>query len=242
MDGLIPHLALVFGTKTWLRSLEDYLEKMTAMIENGYPESLAELKTKAEEEGWEYADYDVGRQELEGLYRYSFPRILAFSTITLTYMVVEARLNSVADFMRKRQDQELKISEFRGDSLSRAATYFRKVLGVPLSTDPSWQHLRDLEFLRHQIVHRAGKIGNDQEARDYLSQIEKRVGGMVGLDEELGGPLAELRIDFGVCNHYVREAHDFFDRLFDRTGLLARSTFARQIPVGSDLNVGDDES
>ncbi len=220
MNGLIDTLSVIFGTKSWFRGLEDYLGKMAIVIRDGHTDAVAELKRKAEQEGWEDADFDVGLQELRTQYEFAFPRILAFSTISLTYAVVESRLIALANFMREREDQALKISEFKGSSLEKSAVYFKKVLGVSINADPSWQHLKDLEFLRHVIVHKAGKIGQDQDARKHLAGIQQRVGGLVDLDEELGGIHAELRIEFDACLHYVRKAHGFFDRIFQATGLL----------------------
>jgi hypothetical protein len=220
MDPLIEIFGVIFGTKQWFASLDDYLERISSEIANGYPEALEELEERARTEGWEFHDFDAGRQALEGNFTYSFPRILAYSSISLTFSILEARLVAVANHLRERDSHDLKISDISGNALERAATYYQKVLGIPISEYPAWQHLKDLEFLRHRVVHRAGFVGEDPQLRKRIESVRGRIGELVQVDELLGPTMAELKIDLGACRHYVAQAHDFFDRLFNDSGLL----------------------
>jgi hypothetical protein len=212
---------VVIGTKAWLHGLEDYLQKISALMKVHHPLDAEELKRTAEDSGLPWEDYDSKRQELDSQYLFTFPRILSFSMITLLYTVLERRLTVLADYLRWRDGHALRLVEFRGDLLRRSATYYRKVLNIRLTDDPAWPELRDLEFLRHCIVHKGGVIGTDKESRSRLAGLQARFSSALTLFEGLGQSDAEIDLKAEVCAHYIHQTIEFFDRTMKRAGLLA---------------------
>jgi hypothetical protein len=59
-------------------------------------------------------------------------------------------------------------------------------------------------------------IDDDPSARKGLMRLVSAAGLNV---ETFGSARAELRIDFDLCNSFIREVHDFFDRLFESADL-----------------------
>ena len=77
-----------------------YKAYLKSALDGSMPESEwaenEELKQRAEEEDWEFWEFDVERQVLEERFQFWLPRFTAYSVVTLLYTVVEVQLAACA--------------------------------------------------------------------------------------------------------------------------------------------------
>ena len=84
-----PLVAQTFGRLAGISALLELLDG--SMPESEWAEN-EELKQRAEEENWEFWEFDVERQVLEERFQFWLPRFTAYSVVTLLYTVVEVQL------------------------------------------------------------------------------------------------------------------------------------------------------
>ena len=86
-----------------------------------------------------------------------------------------------------------------------------------ISSDPSWQELRDLAFLRHKIIHKSGIIGSDdcnkKRFKDIVARVPKASILLESYDE------STIRLELDVCRYYLGHVRQFFDRIFENAGM-----------------------
>lgn len=144
-------------------------------------------------------------------------RFLAAAGLIATWAVYEAGVNSVADHVRQVKQVSLKMSDLRGDFLTRAKMYFQDVLKLelhPLATD--WDRLKRLASLRNVLTHTNGRLEDIHE--DERRRIQSWTGAATGveiLDEEY----------VVVSLAFVSDSWKFLDRLLNELTERVRKQF-----------------
>ena len=86
------------------------------MFDNTLPASECRadeaLRQLAEEEQWDFNEYQVERDQLAANYRLSFPRLAAYSVVVILYSVVETRLLAIAE--RIGRDSAFRVQDMGG--------------------------------------------------------------------------------------------------------------------------------
>lgn len=72
----------LLSARAFIKLLDD------AVLRSEWEETEA-LKQVAEQEGWDYSDYEIERQVLDEKFRHWMPRFAAHSCVALLYSVVE---------------------------------------------------------------------------------------------------------------------------------------------------------
>ena len=115
-----------------------YLDEMAATIPGGAERALLRVRREAEQRGWPWEEFDLARQEVEGVFLYHLPRVMMRSFVIYLHSLVEHHLNGVARSVRTRGQLVLDIDEIHGRPIERARIYLTKVAGLDVSTLGEW--------------------------------------------------------------------------------------------------------
>lgn len=105
------------------------------------------------------------------------PRLIRHSFLVSLYAVYESSVKEIAEFIRVRQSQPIKLDDLKGKFPGNAWKYYKHVLNIKLARDDvRWQRVRDLARLRNAIVHANGRLGmvrdNDRRIIENMCGIE----------------------------------------------------------------------
>lgn len=200
-----------------LSALVELIYRSTPEIEFRDREALKDL---AENEGWDYGDYQVEGQMLDVKFQYWLPRLSAYSVLILLSSVVETQLLLFAKDRATLVAAGFDAKEFGSDVLKRAAAYIRRVTDSKLDVTRNryWQPLDDLQFLRNIVVHRAGRPRSDERQR--TEKLCKKYRGL-SLEENRYSfsRESELHLTIHACRHFVAQAEGFFRDVFAKCNL-----------------------
>jgi hypothetical protein len=196
-----------------------YLEEMEKAIPSAEQRERERLRRLAHEQNWDWVEFDVQRQEIDGTFTYWMPRVLTYSLVAYVHSIVEVRLFQLAQYLRKERNLTLKVSEIAGSQIERSRVYLTKVGGLKLGSDPGWSTLRDLAFMRNIVVHRGGIQGTDSQTQQQIQQLIQRYAGKLSLLGKPESPDSQLIISPDLCTYFLDEIEGFFSRLFAAAGL-----------------------
>jgi hypothetical protein len=175
------------------------------------------LKALAEEEGWDYWQYEGEKQGLEADYRHSIPRYAAYSVVILLWSLVETQLFACADLVGKEKGAVFRVRELKGAPIEAAALFLKQVSGLDIKADPAWQQLRDMQDLRDMIVHRDGRRGSTPEHRKNFDRLVAKYSPDLSQADSL--PLgSEVWVSMRLCKTFAQIVQDFLKRLFKGLG------------------------
>ena len=194
---------------------KSYVEDLHASLPHTRERAYAALKSQAEAEGWDYADFSAEVADLEAQFDFNVPRILRFSFLIYLHSIVEHGLSELARDVRKRRVLALKHNEVTGSAIERTQTYLTKVAGFDLSSLTRWDVLRDLAKVRDVLVHRGGRLGSDPREREQLRQLATRRQGLLKASRGWDREDSELQISQPLCELFAAEAHTFFQELLE---------------------------
>jgi hypothetical protein len=223
---------LVTDTSQQLYGLSALIE----MIYRATPEmELRErevLKQLAEHDNWDHADYSAEDQFIDVKFGYWVPKLAHYSIIVLLNSVVETQLLAYARSVGKQQKSAFDPKDLNGSPLEKSILYLKRISGLDLGQNARWPALRDVQFLRNLIVHRSGKVGD--ENIEQVNQMQKRYSGGVSIDHNpyMIEKDSELRISIHLCRSFAREVELFFKDLFKEAGLPVETGLWPNIDVG----------
>lgn len=200
-------------TSALFRGLAEYHEKMEVQLELIQKKEEEQLRSWAEAEALEPAEFFA---ELDGhrwTYDFLFPRSLRYSFIVLLFLVLESQLGQLCDQVKNRRNLPVRASEFRGGVVQRAKTYLRKMAGIK---DVDWTYVEDLSKIRNCIVHALGKVDLSRD-KDRLRHLALRGNGLTISDDEFSEE-GILLVSADYCSQAVRNVSAFFDEVFDAAG------------------------
>ncbi|PYV81008.1 MAG: hypothetical protein DMG05_30680, partial [Acidobacteria bacterium] len=151
-----PLVSQTFQRLAGIRALLELLDQ--ALPESEWRESEA-LKQLADEQNWDFSDFDTESHILNERFRFWLPRYTAYSVIMLLHTVLETQLISAAEAVHARKRLPFRPSDLRGRGVETSALYLTRAGVYDVRNDSAWQSIGDLRDLRHLIVHRAGTKG-----------------------------------------------------------------------------------
>ena len=213
---------LVLQTFGRLSGLREFLEHADrALPESEWSENEA-LRVKAEQEAWEYDDFDVERQILDERFNFWLPRFTAYSVVTLLYTILEVQLASAAQRAAATSKASFQPSDVRGRGIESTALYLTRLGVYDVHHDPAWSSISDLRDLRHLIVHRAGTKGQSEDHRRTAKRLAESYKGRIEFPDGDWSWYGEVWISIPVCRDFLGNVEAFFDRLFDAMQLPPR--------------------
>lgn len=207
---------LVADTFGWIFGARAFIEEIQRWLPEGRQRDMELARRLAQVLGWGEVDFQAERSDVESKFEYWIPRVAAYSSISLTYTIVETQLIATAEQLRATHGYKLKINELGGDPIDRAKKYLTKVADIDVGSDPAWAILTDLAKIRHIIVHRNGRPGRDRP--EVLQGLARRYPGDI-LIAGAGG--LGLGVSIALCNRMLDEVEGFFKRIFEQAGIGA---------------------
>jgi hypothetical protein len=218
-----------FGRLAGVRAFLELLDK--AMPESEWHENEA-LKTSAEEQAWEYADFDVERQILDERFGFWLPRFTSYSVITLLHTVLETQLLAAGSRAHLQKQTLFQPNDVRGRGIDAAALYLSRLGVYDVRQDLAWPTICDLRDLRHLIVHRAGTKGQSDEHRKTAQRLARAYVGRLQFPDSDWTWYGEVWISIPMCRELIVVVEGFFDRVFDAMGLPPRYQRRNAAPSG----------
>lgn len=209
---------LVINTLSAIGGARSYLDEMEQAIPTAELREREHLKRMAHDESWDWEDYDLRRQEIEGFYLYSMPELLTYSFITYLHSIVEVHLMILARRIRKDRRLDLRVAEIAGSQIDKSRIYLTKVAGIDVTNDQTWASLRDMAKLRNIIVHRRGSLRGDDNVREEIQRMSNKFSGELSLSGEPTNPRSRIIISTGLCRIFLDEIEGFFTRLYAKCG------------------------
>ncbi len=206
---------VTFQRLSGIASFLDVIDKATPAIEFDEREAIKRL---AEQEQWDFGDYQIETQVIDERFGHWVPRFAAYSVIILLHSVVETQLSAFAARVGRDRNSTFKVTDIHGKGIEQAAVFLVRVSAINIKKDPTWQYLKDLEELRNVIVHRGGrwpKSPEDQRTKQLLQAYK----GKLLLPQSSDWLYEEMWISTHLCSHFVREIEGFFRRIFKSAGL-----------------------
>ena len=143
-----------------VRALLRLLEEAMQHYEERERTALREL---AAEQDFDFDEYDIRRQSIDGKFRFWLPRFAAYSVVALLYSVLEVQLHECARRAQHRLKSPFGPNDIKGRGIEAAAEYLTKSDVSDVRHDEAWSTLIDLRDLRNLIAHRAGTSGKKHE-------------------------------------------------------------------------------
>lgn len=107
-------------------------------------------------------------------------RFLTAAAVIGGWATYESAVDKLGAYVRHRKEISLRLSQLKGDFLTRARTYFDDVLKVDLHPlDADWDHLEHLQALRNLLAHGNGVVSEIRP--DVLKKHEKWLRSTPGL-------------------------------------------------------------
>ena len=213
---------LVLETFGRLEGIRSFLNLLDRSLPESEWSDNEELKRKAEDEGWEFDDFDVERQILDDRFQFWLPRYTAYSVITLLYTVLETQLAACAKVASAQRQTSFQPADLRGRGIEPMVLYLERVGVFNARADAAWQSLSDLRDLRHLVVHRAGTKGESEEHRKTAQRLAAASGGRIVFPDSDWSWYGEVWISIPMCRDLIETVECFFDRVFAALGLPPR--------------------
>ena len=208
------------GRLAGLHAFLDVLDRALPEYEWADNESL---KHMAEDEGWEWADFEVERQVLNDRFRFWVPRFTAYSVMTFLYSIVETQLAACAEVAAKQKQSPFKPSELRGQGVEAAARFLEGIGVFSAQQDKEWPMICDLRDLRHLIVHRGGLKGEADKHRKTALRLAKKYDPHIEFPDREWSWYGEVWISIPLCRDLIDRVERFLDRVFQALKLPPRS-------------------
>jgi len=205
----------VFGVKALLGALDK------ALPEAEWQERKS-LRRLAEEQHWDYSNYDVECQVVDEKFRFWVPRFAAYSVISLLQSVVETQLFACADRLRSTRRAATTNKKGKRRGLERARQQLKAMSGFDVATDSAWPELLRLEKLRNLIVHQGGSLGKSKEDRTWSIRLAETYKGKLWLSDETNPYEPHVILSMRLCTELADLVYEFFRRILPALGFADR--------------------
>ena len=185
---------------------------------------LSEMRAppcKTEEEIQEWLSFrEEEINECDRRYEISFRRLLRYSSLVVIYTLMESNLSLIAKQISERKKLALDLDDLKAkDQVKQFKKFWTCVAGLNWWEDPGWQVLRDIEQLRHCIVHRNGVLReNDAQIRQLAKKRDSGVRVVKSNDLKDTDSVDKAEVDEGYCLRAIEQMSGLLKQIFDRAG------------------------
>lgn len=105
-----------------------------------------------------------------------------YSVVIQIYALIEERLNSICDFLYKRNKQSLTYKDLNGNGSQRALSYLGKVFSIHLEKDEE-DFIKKINIIRNVLAHVNGNLSEEpKEMSNKIKQVITKSPGL-SIDE-----------------------------------------------------------
>lgn len=179
----IPHLEIL-EIELEVSTLDYYYDLIEQQIRSKAAYEKMRLSRKVK--NLTQDEYEERYQEfraVEELVDAVLPRLFRAPFLLLLYAVYESAVNKIANFLQKKKDITISLSDFskneKGDFLDKTKKYFNNCLDFALCPDEkAWDRIKMFTELRHAIAHANGRIEmlRDKKKKKISNWIAQNIG------------------------------------------------------------------
>ena len=154
LEMLTEHLQLIENLIEDQKKKErDKLDREFEEIDKRYKCANFTPELNAEKE----AQKEIARKEYEWRID-DLPLFFRGPFLVSVYAVYESVVIEIADLIRDKQSQQIKIGDLKGNFLDRAKKYYKHILQFKLYSNERWQQIKMLSDLRNAFAHANGRV------------------------------------------------------------------------------------
>jgi len=143
------------------------------------------------------------------------PRILRYSSIVSTFILVESALSAICHELQREDGFSLNLADLSGKGLDQCRKFLTRVAGVDLSElDPEWRQFSDWRRIRNCIVHANGDLSRAGDS-GVIRQAMTRLDG-VSESQSAWSHGGEIKIDAGAVEGLIQSGKSFVMGIMDR--------------------------
>ena len=163
LETLADHLQLIEShIEDQKKKERDKLDRKIKKASKDLPKWLSAHQVKPADYPPELIDYIVESESARQNYEWRINALSLFFRgpfLVSLYAVYESVVIEIADLIRDKQSQQIKIDDLRGKFLERAKKYYKHILQFDLySNEKAWQQIKMLSDLRNAFAHANGRV------------------------------------------------------------------------------------
>lgn len=111
--------------------------------------------------------------DLPTIFREYFPNLQRRSALLTVYSYFEYELDKLCRLYQSEKNFGLTLDDLRDKGIDRSTGYLQKVAGLNVHyTSQEWREIRNIQKIRNDIVHRGGKLRDDQTVVDWMNKLK----------------------------------------------------------------------
>jgi len=168
---------ICFDTKSDFDQLENYFVTMIQQIDELKSKNMKSIKSSLvnieDVEDYELESNLLFKQHYHE-FEDSLPRHLSYSFITMTYTVLETRLNKLCKNLIKKRKLELTLEVLRGSLAERVKLFF-KAFNLQGINKQDIDKITEFSRVRNLIVHEGGQMNNAKKILEKYIDNNKNI-------------------------------------------------------------------
>lgn len=188
------------------------IENQIDLVKNEDRKRIEALLIRQDEETYQ-TEYqaEIGAHMHE--FKKTLPRVTSYSFVIMLYSEFEYRIKELCREIKKRENIQVKIGDFRGDLIRQIKKFLSVANKMPLE-ETDIKLIRILTIIRNCIVHHNGFLKNYGKADDLIGVSGEQI--HISVDKSFSNNRIKVNTSFcySCTNHFV----DLFRRLFKEYG------------------------
>jgi len=111
--------------------------------------------------------------DLPTIFREYFPSLQRWSALLTVCSYFEHELDKLCRLYQSEKSFAITVDDLRDKRIDRSTRYLQKVVGLNVHrASQEWQEIKKIQKIRNDIVHRSGKLRDDQEIADWMNKLK----------------------------------------------------------------------
>jgi hypothetical protein len=118
----------------------------------------------------------------------------------------ENELDKLCRLYQSEKGFSVTVDDLRDKGIDRSTNYLQKVAGLDVHhASQEWREIKNIQKIRNNIVHRAGKLRDDQAVVDWMNRLKS-----LSRDDE-----GEIVVGEGFLSHVIQTYARYFKLIGD---------------------------
>jgi hypothetical protein len=144
--------------------------------------------------------------DLSTIFREYFPSLQRRSALLTVCSYFENELDKLCRLYQSEKDFSVTVDDLLGRGIDRSTNYLQKVAGLDVHrTSQEWREIKNIQNIRNDIVHRAGKLRDDEALVSWMNKSKS-----LTLDDE-----GEIVVGEGFLSHVIKTYARYFKLIGD---------------------------
>jgi hypothetical protein len=144
--------------------------------------------------------------DLPKIFREYFPSLQRRSALLTVWSYFENELDKLCRLYQSEKCFAVTVDDLRDKGIDRSTNYLQKVARLHVHhASQEWREIKNIQKIRNDIVHRAGKLRVDQTIVDWMNKLES-----LSRDDE-----GEIVVGNGFLSHVIHTYASYFKLIGD---------------------------